>query len=83
LKISGSTVISVSGAPSSPSKKGAICACHRALTSAVLHRRLGRGEVPGLQIADEQPGLAKEQRVVMPTRLVQRREHLGPDRRAP
>src|SRR3954468_5463471 len=44
-----------------------------------LHGCLGRLEVVRLEVADQQPVSAQEQRVVAPIRLAERREHLGPD----
>src|SRR3954451_14105985 len=42
------------------------------------HRALRRLEVLGLDVADEQPVVAQEQRVVAPAGLAQRLLHLGP-----
>ena len=45
-----------------------------------VHRALRGLEVVGLDVADQQPVLAQEQRVVAPAGLAQRVEHLRPDR---
>src|SRR4051794_30321802 len=46
---------------------------------ARVHRRHRALEALGLEVADEQPVLAQEQRVVRPARLAQRVQHLRPD----
>src|SRR4051812_42543674 len=46
---------------------------------ALLHRADGALEALRLEVADEQPVLAQEQRVVGPAGLAQRVEHLRPD----
>ncbi len=84
LKISSSSTNPSSGAW--PSRLEEVLA-HLGLPPPVHvgggHRRLGRGQVVGLDVADQQPVRAGEDRVAVPAAGRERAQHLRPHRRVP